>query len=93
MGMKRVLVGDLSDRVAEEFGLTKEKARDVLAFALTEIRASVASGEEVSLHKFGSLYAKATNARTGRNPQTGEPVEIPAGRRVAFKASDSFLEG
>lgn len=93
MGMKRVLIGDLANKVAETFGLPKEKSREIVTFALAEIRASVASGEEVSLHKFGSLYARPTNARTGRNPQTGEPVEIPAGRRVAFKASDSFLEG
>lgn len=92
MGMKRVLVGDLSDRVAEKFDLTKEKARDVLAFALTEIRASVASGEEVSLHKFGSIYAKPTKARIGRNPKTGQPIDVPAGRRVAFRVSPSFLQ-
>ena len=45
MGMKRVLIGDLANKVAETFGLPKEKSREIVSFALAEIRASVASGE------------------------------------------------
>jgi DNA-binding protein HU-beta len=48
-------------------------------------------GERVELKGFGSFSVVDTKARTGRNPRTGKPVAIPAGRRVRFKPSKSLL--
>ena len=48
---------------------------------------------EFSLPGFGKLEVRQRNARTGRNPRTGESVEVPAFNRVVFKATKSLKEG
>lgn len=55
--------------------------------------AELLAGGEVSLPGLGKLKVKETNARTGRNPRTGEAIEIPAGRRkVVFSPGKDFKE-
>lgn len=56
------------------------------------IAAALKRGEQVQLKGFGSFSVVQTRPRTGRNPRTGEPVAIPAGRRVRFKPSKSLLD-
>lgn len=61
--------------------------------ALCEVAAAeLLGGGEVSLPGLGKLKVKATNARTGRNPKTGEMIEIPAGRKVIFTPGKEFKE-
>lgn len=50
------------------------------------------AGKEIRLTNFGSFQVKETAARTGRNPKTNEPVNIPAGRKLRFKASKNLFE-
>jgi DNA-binding protein HU-beta len=59
---------------------------------LEAIQAALARGEEVKLSGFGKFSAKAQAARQGRNPKTGEPIEIPAARRVRFSPGKGLLE-
>lgn len=54
--------------------------------------AELLAGGEISLPGLGKLKAKATSSRTGRNPKTGEAIEIPAGRKVVFSPSKDFKE-
>ena len=54
--------------------------------------AELLAGGEVSLPGLGKLKVKETNARTGRNPRTGEAIEIPAGRKVVFSPGKDFKE-
>ena len=63
-------------------------AADALIAAIAE---TLKRGERVERKGFGSFSVIATKARTGRNPGTGKPVQIPAGRRVRFKPSKSLL--
>lgn len=59
--------------------------------ALVEvITEALGEGESVTLPGLGSFVVQAYPARTGRNPRTGESIEIPAGERVHFKASSSL---
>jgi DNA-binding protein HU-beta len=55
------------------------------------IAAALKRGETVQLKGFGSFSVIETKPRTGRNPRTGKPIEIPARRRVRFKPSKSLL--
>lgn len=80
---KTALVKD----VAEQLGTTTASVARVLDAALAQIGAKAEAGENVMLTGFGSFKIKESAARTGRNPQTGEPLEIPASRRLTFKAS------
>lgn len=54
--------------------------------------AELLGGGEVALQGIGKLKTVATKARTGRNPKTGEPLEIPAGKKVAFSPFRDFKE-
>ena len=55
--------------------------------ALAEIRRTVDGGETVALRGFGTFRISERSARKGRNPQTGEEIDIPASRNLAFKVS------
>jgi nucleoid DNA-binding protein len=59
----------------------------VLDEALVEIRRAVDGGESVALRGFGTFRISERSARKGRNPRTGEELDIPASRSLAFKAS------
>ncbi|HEX5321816.1 MAG TPA: HU family DNA-binding protein [Stellaceae bacterium] len=48
-------------------------------------------GERIEIRGFGTFSVNETKARNGRNPRTGQPVKIPAGRRVRFKPSKTLL--
>ena len=73
------------DLVAEKLGGTKSdaaKAVDAMVDAITDV---LASGADVRLPGFGSFEVRETPERQGRNPSTGEPVMIAAGRSAKFK--------
>ncbi len=59
----------------------------VLDEALAEIRSTVDGGETVALRGFSTFRLSERSARKGRNPQTGEEIDIPASRSMAFKIS------
>lgn len=85
-------VSKLVDVVAKQTGSTKTATREVLKAAFQAISKSVKEGERVSVVGFGSFYPLQCKARTGRNPQTGEAVKIPAARVPRFKAGKNFRE-
>src|SRR3954454_3363389 len=64
---------------------TKKQVDEILEFVLSEVTKALTSGERVDLRGFGSFIPKETKARQGRNPQTGEPIQIAAKKTVAFK--------
>ncbi|MCM2131227.1 HU family DNA-binding protein [Larsenimonas rhizosphaerae] len=76
---------ELAAAIAEQADLSKDKAGQVLNVILDEITSQVAKGEDVTLIGFGSFTVRERAARTGKNPQTGAPLNIPASKTVAFK--------
>ena len=76
----------LIDAIAEKAGLTKadsKKAIDAFVEATTE---ALKNGDRVALIGFGSFSVSTRSARTGRNPQSGAPIEIPEKKVVKFKS-------
>ena len=69
---------------------TRAAANEALEEMLGIIMETVSSGETVQLTGFGSFTAKPTAERQGTNPSTHEPMTIPAGLRVSFKAGTGF---
>jgi len=59
---------------------------------LTAVTNALASGERVDLRGFGSFVPKETKARQGRNPKTGEPIQIAAKRTVTFKPAKDLQQ-
>ena len=83
---------DLVKAVAEDCGLTIKASESVVDAILNQIVDSVAAGEKVSLPGFGIFDRKERAARTGKNPRTNEPVEIPASTVPTFKAGKNFKQ-
>lgn len=87
---------DLAESAAASAGVSKADARKVVDAALAAIVAAAAQGEEVSLNGFGKFKIKESAAREGRNPATGETMQIAASRKLSFapaKAVKDKLNG
>lgn len=83
---------DLIDAVAQASDLTKAQATQVVNAVLDEILLALSNGEPVSLPGFGSFERRHRAARTGRNPQTGKEMQIPASYAVGFKPGKQLRE-
>jgi len=82
--------GDLIEKVAKECGLSKTASEQVLSSILNAITGAVTAGDKVALIGFGTFSVSARPARDGRNPQTGETIQIPAKKIVKFKAGSKL---
>ena len=78
--------------VAESTGLSKKDSERALNAAVDAITASLVKGDKVQVSGFGIFEVKEREARTGRNPQTGEAMEIAASRTPSFKASKTLKD-
>jgi len=76
--------------VAESTGWSSTQAGEAVTATLDAIARGVAAGENVSLPGFGTFEQRHRAARTGRNPQTGEPMEIAASVTPGFKPAAAF---
>ena len=83
---------ELINAVAEKAALSKKDSEAAVAAALDAIAAALAEGDEVRLVGFGTFEVRERSARTGRNPQTKEVVEIPASKAPAFKPGKALKE-
>ena len=77
---------ELVGQMAEECGLTKRDTEAALNAFLEVVQQNVAEGKKVTLVGFGSFTLKERAARKGRNPATGEELEIPASKAPGFSA-------
>lgn len=87
---------DLVQRISEAHGLSKADARKVVDDVFAAITEAAAGGAEVSLNGFGKFKVKESAAREGRNPGTGEAIQIAASKKLAFtpaKAVKDKLNG
>ncbi|MBL1210088.1 HU family DNA-binding protein [Geminocystis sp. GBBB08] len=84
--------GELVDAVAARADVTKKQADTVISAVVESIMEAVSSGEKVTLVGFGSFESRERKAREGRNPKTGEKMEIPATKVPAFSAGKLFKE-
>lgn len=78
---------DIIADVAATLGSTKVAAKEALEAVLDAIQTCLDAKEDVKFVGFGTFKVKETKARTGRNPQTGAEIQIPAGTKISFKAS------
>ncbi|MYC59422.1 MAG: HU family DNA-binding protein [Gammaproteobacteria bacterium] len=83
---------ELIDAVASNAGLTKASAGDAVEAALGAIAGALSSGDSVALVGFGTFSVRERGARTGRNPRTGESIQIVASRVPAFKAGKALKD-
>jgi DNA-binding protein HU-beta len=83
---------ELIEAIAEEADLSKAAAGRALDAVINSVVGALKSGEAVSLVGFGTFAVKARAARTGRNPQTGDTIQIAAANIPSFKAGKALKD-
>lgn len=83
---------ELIAAIAEKADLTKDKSGEVLNALLDEITNAMTRDDAVSLIGFGTFSQRTRSARTGKNPQTGKTIQIPASKSVGFKPGKALKD-
>lgn len=78
---------DLVEIVCEKTGFTKKESSELVELFFETIKAKLQSGPKVKISGFGNFVIREKRSRIGRNPQTGESIEICARRVLTFKPS------
>jgi len=81
---------ELTAKVAEMTGTDRKTAEKTVGAVFEALAQAFEAGEKVQITGFGTFEVRDRAARQGRNPATGEPIEIPAGRTMAFKPSKTL---
>jgi nucleoid DNA-binding protein len=82
----------LVEKLAEHADLSKQQANQVLESLVEIVVTAVKSGDPVKIAGLGTFKKRESKARLGRNPQTGEEIQIPARTKAAFTVAKSFKE-
>jgi len=83
---------DLTESVYRNIGLSRTESAQLVEQVLNEVIGSLESGEGVKIAGFGSFSVRAKATRMGRNPKTGEEVEIEPRRVLSFRASSMLKD-
>jgi DNA-binding protein HU-beta len=81
---------ELAERVAQRTGLSASQARQVVETTLETISDELASGGEVALAGFGKFSVSHRAARQGRNPSTGQTIQIAASKAAKFSSASAL---
>ena len=83
---------DLAEKLAAAQGISKADARKYVDAIFTSITDAAAECEEVSLNGFGKFKIKESPAREGRNPSTGETIQIATSKKLTFAAAKAVKD-
>lgn len=78
---------DLIEGVYQRIGFSKKESADIVELVFDLIKETLERGEKIKISGFGNFVVREKKARIGRNPQTGEEIEISARRVLTFKPS------
>ena len=85
-------INDIAAKVAEENGLTKAQAKSAVEAVFKAVTDAAIAGEETSIPGFGKFKVKESAAREGRNPSTGETIQIAASKKLGFGAAKAVKD-
>ncbi|WP_166256798.1 HU family DNA-binding protein [Marinobacter salicampi] len=83
---------ELASAIAEQTGLSRDKASEVITAFTDQVTSAALRGDDVTLIGFGTFTVRNREARSGRNPQTGAAIQIPASKTVGFKPGKSLKD-
>ena len=83
---------ELIAKIAEKSGLNQKDAGKALDGLTQAVSDALANGEDVTMVGFGTFKVTQRQAKTGRNPQTGETIQIPAKKAPVFKAGKALKD-
>lgn len=81
---------ELAESLISKIGINKRDAKELVDYLFEEVRGVLEGGEPVKISGFGNFELRDKNQRPGRNPKTGQDVEISARRVVTFKAGQKL---
>jgi DNA-binding protein HU-beta len=87
-----VTLKQIAGELAEKHELSKKQTQELFDDMIVLFGKNLKKGNRIRIAGLGILQVKQTKARTGRNPATGEPIKIPAKRKVAFRVSKDLKE-
>jgi integration host factor subunit beta len=82
-----MIKADLINQISKEMNISKQEAESGVNLFFQMIKDALQRGEEIELRGFGSFRFRQRQARSGRNPRTGEPVQVPPKKVLYFKPS------
>lgn len=83
---------ELIDKMIEKTGTTKAVAEKTISAMVETIATALAAGDKVAIPNFGTFSVSERAARTGKNPQTGDTIQIPASKVPKFKPGKALKE-
>jgi DNA-binding protein HU-beta len=83
---------NIGERLSATYEVPKRQANEMLTQVVELIASSLKKGEKIRLTGLGILQVRKRAARTGRNPQTGEPIKIKASKKIAFRPAKELKE-
>lgn len=81
---------DLVERIFEKIGLSKREAQEIVEILFDIMKQTFVEGESVKISGFGTFNVRQKMARRGRNPKTGDDLEITPRRVITFRASNKL---
>jgi len=81
---------DLVDIIFGKVGLSKIESQNIIEMIFDTVKQTLVEGESVKVSGFGTFNVKKKNARRGRNPKTGDELQITPRRVITFRASNHF---
>ena len=87
-----ITLKQIAATLAEKHGMSKKETTTLLEDMVDTFRAHLENGERVRIPGMGILEVKQMAARTGRNPATGETIQIPAKKKVAFRVAKDLKD-
>ncbi|WP_262271945.1 HU family DNA-binding protein [Microvirga yunnanensis] len=82
----------IAEQLSEVHELPKRQANEILTQVIEMIAKSLKKGDKIRLSGLGILQVRKRAARTGHNPQTGEPIKIKASKKIAFRPAKELKE-
>ncbi len=86
-GVRAMTKADLVEAVHGKVGFSKRESADIVELVFNTMKDTLSVGEKIKISGFGNFEVRDKRARVGRNPQTGEVIEISARRVLTFKPS------
>jgi len=83
---------DLAEKLAAETGVTKADAKKAVDAVFAAIVEAAAAGDEISVNGFGKFKVKDSPAREGRNPSSGETIQIAASKKLTFAPAKAIKD-
>ena len=78
---------DIIEQIYEKVGFSKKESSEIVELVFDTMKETLEQGEKIKISGFGNFIVRAKRSRTGRNPQTGEAIEIAPRRVLTFRPS------